>query len=927
MIYNNADRRKFQVTSRNNPCPICEKTNGNCRTTDSDLVLCLSNPDGYYVPTGYKYVGYSKCGTWGIYKELSDRLPQYRPEPVRRAKVKVQKACLSNKERDRAIKLISQSLGLKQRHRDDLISRGLTDEQIKNNLFFSLQKGLNRIPASVPLSFPNVSERNDDRYLYSSVNGYACVTFNKEGLATGLQIRNEDNTEGGKYIWLKGEHLENGELPLTCNNLDQGNSDIVCLTEGILKPYIVSSKFGFPVIGASGGNFLASIEQLKEMLNHAQAKTLWLTPDAGDILNRHTQIRWVTLAQELEKLGYQVEFVWWDQITKSDFDIDELKNLDKMKLLSLKEFQALIDQYTINESEFIREIKLRKLGLKYSIFKELQRKETIEKKLEETIVELPKTLYFKGGKTYLDSGYRHEVPFPSIEDYRGHYYPIIVYPSKSSREQHLLITTAIKHGWKDIIDKSFMGQGKSHGMGFFYNEQGKTWYIDNNHRNVSTKSVAKNFVDLEPRHNGYVWENDRLVKAYGDRQNPDEGNCHNFEIFEELQKRGHNPFLEGGTNFVCQNCQFVNDCGKRSGAGFGYLKARHTTLQNNRIRVHPFSMPNHEDYDYGKDIGIVEEASQAIYATRKINANWKHWLLCADIIQHKQPEVYEAVIKPLTEVLRQLMVDKINQPRYGYTDKQIRALIPPFPRGMEWAIEKLHECLATQELKGTKTEILEQIKNFAPNIVIPMILSILEGSGAIRINNGVINLTEKEDRFIETINSLSARIYLDSTINIEHTAKLLGKDPSELLVIRQELPSFKNIKVKNTLMDGVGSRDISEECHTRIDEFISVVRKESPDLKVLGYKGQPFIDGYWYLHNRGQNRYSGIRHYLSIALPYPNVGAIEDEYLAIFENLDGFTEYYEHLVQAEIIQNLGRQRFHLYPDQPFIIEFLTSKPS
>lgn len=912
---------KLLITTRNNPCPICGDTKGKCRTS-LPLVLCMNEFEGRFTPQGFKYLGLTKDGLWGKYLEISDRPDRYIP-PQREEKPIKKEESLSEKERDRAIRAISSALGLRNVDKEDLEKRGLSEDYIEKNLFFSVEKGYNRVPVNVPLSFPNMGEKKGERYLYSSVNGYACIAFNEKGLATGLQLRNRDFTgEGQKYIWLKGMHLKNGELPLTCHNLEKNNSSIVLLTEAILKPCCAASKFGLPAIGASGGNFLASFQQLKEMLRYGNTGTVWLVPDAGDILNRHTQIRWLNLAQELTRAGLIVEFLWWNQIAKSDNDIDELDSLDRVKTISVEEFQKLVDHYTINESEFVRHLKYLKSGIRPSQLKGFASKEKAQI-VEDTIAELPRKIYFKKGRCYLDSKFKKEIPFPKIEDYRGHYYPLIEY---EKGEQHTLLALSFKNGWGDILDKSFMGSGKSHEMGLFSPDYGKVFYVDNNHRNVSTKTVERYFVDLEPRHNGYVEKNGKLVKAYGDEENPHEGNCHNFQIFEELQAKGHNPFLDDGKNIICQACPFVEQCGKSFGAGYGYLKARFQTLQASKIRCHPYSMPRTDDYDYKKDILILEESSHLLHPVRQITASWSQFLLCADIIQHKEPEVYESVMRPLLEDLRSMMVNPLDQPRYGYTDSQIRLRITPFPRGMEWAIAKLHDCLSTQELRGTKQEVIEKIKNYAPNVVIPIILAIMEKSGALRINNGMIGIVEKDESFIDILKSSRARIYLDSTANVEHTAKIIGKNSSEILVIRQQLPFFKNLKVRSVYMEGLGSRSRSEECNKRLQAMIEYYLELDSNTKVLGFKGDNQIDGYWGNDNRGTNAFSGYQTYVSYGTPFPNLGAIEDEYLATFGNLDGFNEYYDHLVQAEIIQNLGRPRHHLYPNKNFTIDFISSKP-
>ncbi len=59
----------FQATNQNNPCPVCEKTNGNCRILPDEGILCMTLADkfiGQDHPT-YQYVKQTKCGRWGIF--------------------------------------------------------------------------------------------------------------------------------------------------------------------------------------------------------------------------------------------------------------------------------------------------------------------------------------------------------------------------------------------------------------------------------------------------------------------------------------------------------------------------------------------------------------------------------------------------------------------------------------------------------------------------------------------------------------------------------------------------------------------------------------------------------------------------------------------------------------------------------------------
>ncbi|MGK7876461.1 MAG: hypothetical protein AB4426_25155 [Xenococcaceae cyanobacterium] len=88
------------------------------------------------------------------------------------------------------------------------------------------------------------------------------------------------------------------------------------------------------------------------------------------------------------------------------------------------------------------------------------------------------------------------------------------------------------------------------------------------------------------------------------------------------------------------------------------------------------------------------------------------------------------------------------------------------------------------------------------------------------------------------------------------------------------------------------------------------LKKYADDLKFWGW---------WFNNNRATNELSGKRAIAAFGAPYVNVGVVEDEYLTLFGNLDGFDDYYQNLVNSEILQLVGRQRPHLYPNQQFVL--------
>ena len=77
--------------------------------------------------------------------------------------------------------------------------------------------------------------------------------------------------------------------------------------------------------------------------------------------------------------------------------------------------------------------------------------------------------------------------------------------------------------------------------------------------------------------------------------------------------------------------------------------------------------------------------------------------------------------------------------------------------------------------------------------------------------------------------------------------------------------------------------------------------------------------GYWFRDNRGTNRYKGCDAIAAFGKPCINLGTVKDQYKILYGSLENFDDYYKSLMEREILQLIGRQRSHLYPDRHFYL--------
>ncbi len=229
---------KFITTNRFNPCPICSDTSGDCRIVD-DTILCHDYIDQDSPVRGYKWLKLSSNGVWGVHivddGKQFDR-DQWERDKAQRDKQREQELeeikakALPIKQRDKGYREIAHYLGLGAKHRQDLLRRGLSEEQIARYPFFSADN-YNRIPSDIPKNLPGVGidRYSGDNCLIIKDSGYFCPSFAINGQVNGGQIRYE--TENNKYRWPKGivsSKLPNGDLPL--RNV-RGNSPLGSLDD------------------------------------------------------------------------------------------------------------------------------------------------------------------------------------------------------------------------------------------------------------------------------------------------------------------------------------------------------------------------------------------------------------------------------------------------------------------------------------------------------------------------------------------------------------------------------------------------------------------------------------------------------------------------------------------------------------------------
>ena len=524
---------------------------------------------------------------------------------------------------------------------------------------------------------------------------------------------------------------------------------------------------------------------------------------------------------------------------------------------------------------------------------------------------------------------------------------------------------AVSKGWTQILDNSHPGLGKSYNAGQLTATLfgvDKLIYQDANHRNPSTLPIEENFVDLPVRHNGFKLDPTRktptgsdfkLWTKAGETADTD-GNCHRTYLFNAFRNKNFNSldFEESGISPICGGCSLKNQCRFAYGDGFGFRFQKRTVIQNySELRAHPDSTPvtltNAADQTF--TVGrLWEEAGTLIKPVRSVDVNRGDFETTVGKLLLLEPNLLSQ-LQPALLVLHQLLTQQIKPTdRYGFDDASIRALLPPFPTGLDIEafrqasepdltfLEDLDSIDITQDKQLKKSSAARYaakkvVKDSArtagrefldlPNYWLPDFLEAWKGDGSFQSQWGVLSIYRRNPKHTELANSAKFNIYLDATFKSHQLKFKLGID-EPVLVIEQQRPDYGNLKVVNVTGLGKLPKNRSDTLSNRVNALKETLKKLYPTLGIIDWKqiatqaeGRTeyghFVDG------RGVNRFSECDAIASFGIPYQNIGVLAAQYqvmtgepVNLEDKNSAFQKYLTDLIRAEIIQEIGRLRAH-----------------
>jgi hypothetical protein len=809
---------------------------------------------------------------------------------------------LSIPDRDKALRMLSQSLGLSRRHKQSLLDRGLSESAIKSGLFFSIYPN-DDVPPSIPPNLPGVINGK----IAAGGIGIACLAFDGERRAVGYQIRLENVTDS-KYRWAKGltsSHLASGELPIS-HIINDKESDRVWLSEGILKPFVAAHKHGINAIGAAGGYFSGAANQIKNAIG--PYREVILSPDAGDINNPQVMKRWADQIKFLESLGKSLSIAWWGQKTKNDDDIDEIGNLDQVGFITPNQFLAM------GKSD-------------------------------------PLPFWEKAKRLVARDRKKTRKPLPS--------------PLPTNRETKIYDRSERLSLWKEgkyILDTSPTGSGKSYDAGTLTPDMlGVTdiIYVTNDPRNVSTPTL-KEWSLLEGRHAG-LYRNElgevrtRKRKDSLDRYQEKDlrANCARPYTHAALANQNIPNGLESAT--ICQGCQFLELC--RSGKGdYDYLNKRAIALESKRLIAHPSSLPlpksldPENGFDYSHTGLMFEESELSANTTKKVTVSVKDVKDTIEALAEKDDNNLFLSLKPLLSAIKKFFSEK--QPnRYGFDGKTIREkLLGLIPSDIDLIklkealtpdlsfldpISEMGESIADMPASVRRafsekdSNLAEKAENETLKQWITEFIEALQGKGYLSLNHGVLSVSFVDERFLAILNEAAKIIFLSATESIENLEARTGLKINLISTGGGILQNIDFIQVSDLGRNGINR---GEGQKRRVKAIHEHYRQIDPNnTAAIRFKSHCADDDdqtslRHFVNSQGTNAIAGVSRLVIDGLPCPNLESLRHDYaVSTGDDPDGegFDRYVHNRILSIVRQEIGRVRANLYPDRRFEIVLLT----
>lgn len=848
--------RDFQPSSLMHPCPVCAKTDGDCRVmAKSDLVQCLT----YQEPlSGWRYTGLTSNGLWGKYYPLRDHRPVY---------------------------------GFQQKREPEAPKPEWTPEQWHGHYEAIRAK----LPTLDPADQADLEKRLTEAGLDPAIHipvlapisrsrGYLIPIPTHEGFRVKGQIRLRGEVEGGRYRWdLPNEGIDgriNGEQPLAVWGVE---SDVVVLAEGTgVKPYVAGQLLQARAIGAAGGMWFSSPKALKAAIGSATVARIAV--DAGAISNRLIVEQYRRVKDLLQDWGLTVEFGWWGQEAKTDRDIDEGIKPSEIQWLSPQDFYKLTKAEPITATPALKELA------------------RIEERVKVTIAPADAVTWFEEGalaETIADcksKGYRYilnsSVTGSGKSNSAGLLTPEELGASRIwyvNPDHRNPTTQTLIDGWVDLPARH---GGLSREIGpdgqpqLRRTKPGGTADIWRNCEQIDTLDQlrAKNVAGADTA--GTICKGCPSFAICSTPQDPVTYRGPDYLFYRRAamaspRLRAHPDSLpHAGNHDYQREILIFDDCQPKTSRTLDITLA---DIVATEIEC--------------RDRGLTDPALMALLRSLR------------ELLKGEFPRYgigHDEVLAALPDVsgIDAVAIDAALAPDLSFLE-------PDEVEGRVKGKGNLNHLLKEEQLRQN----LQTAQNL-PKVWLGDFIRVLQGGTGetVRATSAGLTLTLRDNTHRDICKSAHITVFADATNSVQNLAKQLGVDPSEVIEIRQRMPEGATLNCIQIFDLGRVTRDRGEDQKRRVAALQAALDKEGK-LGVIDFKAFEGADrfGAWFRDSRGSNAFQDCDNILAIGTPCQNLGSLLAEY-CLLEGRNvamddtGFQDWVTWKILVEIEQAKGRLR-------------------
>ena len=210
-------------------------------------------------------------------------------------------------------------LTLAKDHRENLLNRGLTDQEIdKLGYKTTPVAGMSMIAKQLRqegyylAGVPGFFRKEDGNWTFiHEKRGILIPVRDHKGQIQGLQIR-RDNTEKRKFRWVSSTDMKDGCKAEGWTHLAGPIVETVVLTEGPMKADVIHALTGITVLAVPGVNTLTQLRIALEVLRAEGVERIQTAFDMDFTTNYHVQNGFNNLLALLDDMNFKFGTYLWD---------------------------------------------------------------------------------------------------------------------------------------------------------------------------------------------------------------------------------------------------------------------------------------------------------------------------------------------------------------------------------------------------------------------------------------------------------------------------------------------------------------------------------------------------------------------------------------------------------------------------------------